>query len=591
MITDQQVSQSYSDNHRACGGVKEDYFGLLFLEREHRVPHAQAINQVAFGGNDYGLDGFHFDETKRNLYLFQFKYSQSYSQFKTSMQRLIDSGIHRIFTSPNKDDTKNQILIQLRSCLIENRSLIDQVCFRFVFMGDPTEAERSAVLEKLREDLENKRFLIEQFFDPRPVRFVVEFRSSTGKVGGLSTSENPTKFSLQVDERISAVAKRGERLLTAFIPLIELHQIYQSLGQHFLDRNVRYGLGISESVNRAISQALREIIIDETQDPATFTFNHNGVTLYAEGIDEELHELKLNAPRLLNGAQTVTTFSQFIKENSDNPKLSANADRLKDIRVLCKIISNGNDEFITRATINTNRQNPVEPWNLHANDLIQLELQDKFRMDLQLYYERQENAFNQLSAEDLEDFGVKEDSKAIQMLKLTQTFIVTDGTIGRISEMRRVFEDDKVYRAIFNSERLRADSRHILLCYKIERRLRKITNDIIQKGAKKYEFATRARYLIWALSCQGVLNSPRADLETLSQEEGRSLVVSANYTDYLSKLATTKIAPVLLDLMADKDYAQQVAEEKLGFLRADAAFDKSMSIAYKKWKWVKKKLA
>ena len=79
MITDRQISQSYSDNYRACGGIKEDYFGLLFLEREHGVSHEKAINQVAFGGNDYGLDGFHFDETKRNLYLFQFKYSPSYA--------------------------------------------------------------------------------------------------------------------------------------------------------------------------------------------------------------------------------------------------------------------------------------------------------------------------------------------------------------------------------------------------------------------------------------------------------------------------------------------------------------------------------
>jgi hypothetical protein len=29
------------------------------------------------------------------------------------------------------------------------------------------------------------------------------------------------------------------------------------------------------------------------------------------------------------------------------------------------------------------------------------------------------------------------------MLKLTQTFLLTDGLISRLSEMRRVFEDDK----------------------------------------------------------------------------------------------------------------------------------------------------
>jgi AIPR protein len=69
---------------------------------------------------------------------------------------------------------------------------------------------------------------------------------------------------------------------------------------------------------------------------------------------------------------------------------------------------------IASVCFNNNRQNPVEPWNLHANDLIQLELQEKFRDDPGIYYERQENAFDQLSPEDLEDYGITEDSRAIQ---------------------------------------------------------------------------------------------------------------------------------------------------------------------------------
>lgn len=117
------------------------------------------------------------------------------------------------------------------------------------------------------------------------------------------------------------------------------------------------------------------------------------------------------------------------------------------LRTLCKIITDADQKFVTSVTVNNNRQNPVEPWNLHANDLIQVELQDKFRSDLQIYYERQENPFDQLSTEDLSDYGIREESRAIQMLKLTQTFLLTDGNISRLSEMRRVFEDDRVYDA------------------------------------------------------------------------------------------------------------------------------------------------
>src|SRR5262245_5225371 len=82
---------------------REDYFGLLYLEQEHGVAREKAVNQTAFGGNDYGVDGFHFDEEKRNLYVYQFKYSNSHTLFKDSFLRLIESGMHRIFIEPNKD--------------------------------------------------------------------------------------------------------------------------------------------------------------------------------------------------------------------------------------------------------------------------------------------------------------------------------------------------------------------------------------------------------------------------------------------------------------------------------------------------------
>lgn len=64
MITDRQIDQAFSDLRTLCGGVREDCFGLLYLEKEHNVPREKALNQVAFGGNDYGIDGFQFRSRK-----------------------------------------------------------------------------------------------------------------------------------------------------------------------------------------------------------------------------------------------------------------------------------------------------------------------------------------------------------------------------------------------------------------------------------------------------------------------------------------------------------------------------------------------
>src|SRR5690606_3227017 len=94
-ITQREVDQAASDHRDTYGGVKEDYFGLLYLEREFGLSREVAATQIAFGGNDYGVDGFHVDTERRNLYLLQFKWSPSYTVFKESYQRLIAAGMER----------------------------------------------------------------------------------------------------------------------------------------------------------------------------------------------------------------------------------------------------------------------------------------------------------------------------------------------------------------------------------------------------------------------------------------------------------------------------------------------------------------
>ena len=183
-ITDQLVDQAFVDLKAKCGGVRNDYFAPLYLQFNHDVPREQAIEQVAFGGNDYGIDGFHFDKEKRNLYLFQFKYSESHQQFKDSFKRLIDAGMQYIFDADRQDQHQNQLIQQIKSCITDNTAIIDRIMIHFVFLGDPKSAEDSPVLDKLREDLENKKYLVEIALG-RPVPLVIEFRSAkTSNVSG-----------------------------------------------------------------------------------------------------------------------------------------------------------------------------------------------------------------------------------------------------------------------------------------------------------------------------------------------------------------------------------------------------------------------
>jgi hypothetical protein len=278
-----------------------------------------------------------------------------------------------------------------------------------------------------------------------------------------------------------------------------------------------------------------------------------------------------------------------LESNKDNIKLAKGRERFDAIRVICKVISNASSTFVTRVTINNNRQNPVESWTLHANDDIQLELQDKFRTEAGIYYERQEHAFFDLTYEALEERGISEVSKAVQMLKLTQTFLLSDGHISRLAEIRRVFEDDKIYENTFRKGRLNADTRHVVLCYKVQFRLRKLMEVIKEKGQNKYSFVSRARALLWALMCQALLN--HKDLDEVCQDYGLLMTMPSGYTELLNQLAANRVRLLLSGLMEDPEYGEKVAEDKLSFLHTDRAFEKCMGVAYTKWGWTQKKLA
>src|ERR1019366_10578758 len=93
------------------------------------------------------------------------------------------------------------------------------------------------------------------------------------------------------------------------------------------------------------------------------------------------------------------SYHAFIKSYKDATILAQADDRLNAIRVICKVITQSDQDFVTTVTICNNRQNPVAPWNLRANDMIQLQLAGRFKEELGLFYERQESAFENFSDE------------------------------------------------------------------------------------------------------------------------------------------------------------------------------------------------
>ena len=585
-ISDQTIDQIFSDYRKTYGGVRNDYFAPAYLATEHQIDIDQALLQTTFGGGDYGFDAFHFDPATGNLYLYQFKWSEDATLFKDCYRRMIDAGFDRIFTGSYQDAKQNQALLQIKSLLMEKKALVNGVFVRFVFKGDPKDAENSSVLSKLQEDLESKKYLIDGFFG-REVNLVIDYRSSRGHIGGVVVQTRTHSYSINLGDEIQKHGPNGELLHIGSVKLCDLNSMFEEMRQRLFDRNIRSGLTGDESPNRAIIRSLKEIVLDEKSDPSVFFFNHNGVTMFAQKFERANGEYKVTEPRVLNGAQTISSFNSFLKKYADHPKLRTNRDRLERVEVPCRVLTKASDDFVISVTVNNNRQNPVKPWALRANDMIQLLLADKFQQDLRIYYERQENAFHNFTDEDLERMEI-EQQKAIELRRLASTFLIADGEVDKASRLPEVFDDEKSYAAVFGKFRLTADSRKILLCYKVQFRLRKLTDEIESKGYQKYWFARRARNLTWALVCQGMLNDP--DLEEFAEKYGTNMSVEAGFMEWMRAIAVNKVRLLLSDLVSADPYRQRMEEERYDFLRTRAAYDFCMERAYKKWKWVGEKL-
>jgi hypothetical protein len=359
--------------------------------------------------------------------------------------------------------------------------------------------------------------------------------------------------------------------------------------QRFFESNIRSMLSDQTPTNRALTKAFESIVLERKVDPLAYAFDHNGVTLFAEKVEEKQGSLLLTEPRLLNGAQTLSTLDRFLEARKEDPRLGAGQAAFNEMAVLCKIITGARSDFVLRVTLSNNRQNPIKPWNLHANDLIQLELQDKFDDELGLYYERQERAFANLDTEEEErDENAHKDEKAVELLRLARTFLLADGDLERHSGLQQIFEEEADYARCFHTGRLAADARDILLCYKIQFRLGRVLREIIERGEKKYAYFKRARNLVWALLCQAILNDP--ELAVHKAAFGRSLGVEPGYAKWLEGLAGSKVRPIVAAAVEESAYAGKLAADKLSFLNTQAFYKACMRHAHAKYDWKQKSL-
>lgn len=556
----------------------QDTFGVAPDQIEQR------LSPRSFGK---GLDAWHLDAERRTLYLLAVKASDDLQSLKPALKGLA-AQVEALFAEDEDADddlgAESEFLQALKSHLLENRFLVGQVFIQVYFSGDPAETKKSELLGALVEEVSGKKYLIDDFLGAQTA-LSIEFRSTENSSVGVAVQGRKThRYPIDLSRTIQLDSPAGETLRAGYLRLVDLLTIYQRMGQRFLSRNIRSGLATERPTHRAIMKSFEDIVITQKLTPEEFSFLHNGISVAVEAFDLKKGQTIVTEPRLLNGAQTVATLAAFFSKWQNDARFEKNRDLLDRIRVLGRIVSSASPDFVAQVTIANNRQNPVEPWNLRANDVIQLEFQEKFLKEAGLYYERQEGAFQSLTTEELEAMGAQP-GRPIEMRRLAQAFLAVQGEIDRLYRLRLIFESESLYRDVFRESYLKKDVKRILLAYKVLLRTLAVARDITDRFTEKYHWLPKATGLLGCLLIQALFNDEKA--QEWVQTYGASLKVENDFVELLKDLASRKVRPVLGAYAQGEKEAEMLSTMNFTFLRTKGAFQKCMEIAQDKHGWKK----
>jgi hypothetical protein len=151
------------------------------------------------------------------------------------------------------------------------------------------------------------------------------------------------------------------------IPGNELKRLYEAHGDALFDRNVRLFLGVRKgSVNAGIRDTLGSPV-----DRHNFWAYNNGMTFICDRYEfnKDTGELTLHNFSIVNGCQTTVSIA------------STSEDAASFVLVLARIISSSQESIIDSIITFTNRQSPIQLWDISSQDKLQKRLKRELAED------------------------------------------------------------------------------------------------------------------------------------------------------------------------------------------------------------------
>lgn len=173
----------------------------------------------------------------------------------------------------------------------------------------------------------------------------------------------------------------------AYIFVVKPETIYE------LFQNYQYSLFYKNIRNPLFNSDFNLNIIKTLENnPLNFWYFNNGITGITDNI-EDFHpdndEIRIKGLQIINGAQTVFSIYEAFNSLDSTKREMLN----RDVKISFRIMKTGGRDFDLDVTRYTNSQNPVTERDFHSNDEVQINLQNKFLDNTNIWYERRASEY------------------------------------------------------------------------------------------------------------------------------------------------------------------------------------------------------
>ncbi|HBL16135.1 MAG TPA: hypothetical protein DD417_05085, partial [Elusimicrobia bacterium] len=331
-------------------------FLAWFVKTRLDLEIEDAFDAAALDGpNDLGIDAIFVDDERREMHLFQSKFSTDAT--KVVSREEVAAFIQSIKALRSAAEIRKIANRNLRRRIKDIGVAFDKkfdVFAHFVAFG---QFSTSATTEFQRAVGDHVRF------EKYDLSSILE----------LFREDKTKKESAPADVSIPIVtgelAMRAAGTLPAVIVTIkgpDLAELEQQHGYALFQDNVRYYLTAKNRINRRILTTL-----EDAKSRQEFWYLNNGLSIVCRDfqIAADQQSISLKDMQIVNGCQTTVTLSEAAREGGD----------LSGVEILAKIIKTTDQRIKDKITESTNSQSAVRLRDFRSNDEIQRRLQNDIK--------------------------------------------------------------------------------------------------------------------------------------------------------------------------------------------------------------------